>query len=419
MKKHSINCLLFILTVLLPEMVTAQWNMVRFDTHNYFTKAYTVTPNNAVVTGLDAGTGSFLLRSNNGGLSWDSIALNLTGNYQLHDLFFTDINNGYAGGLKNANEALIKTSDNGSTWSEITPDPLSSNPITSISFIDPQNGFVAGQSSIYKTIDGGVNWTSVSPGFAISDISFLDMINGYACGEANTNAIVMKTNDGGQTWSNLLTVTSPLVFVNNMEKLVVVNQNIIFSSFQYLNTLYRTINGGLSWDTITLPLIYAIQDYDFVDANIGHVLSSMGEIFGTIDGGLTWNLEYAVASGAYGPSVFLNSISFSGTTGYVCGSNGLIKKYSVSTGIDDHNLAESVSLYPNPVSASNILYINGITGSCTIEILNKFGQMVLKQNGKTEENQVMLNKIKLQAGVYTINIYNNKTRYTGKLVIVD
>ena len=418
MKKQILICLVITMTILCPAMVIAQWNMVRFDTYNYFTKAYTVTSNEVIITGLDAGIGSFILRSNNGGLAWDSIALNLAGNYRFSDLFFTDANNGFAGGLKGNNEALIKTNDNGSTWTEITPDPLSTSPINSVSFIDPQNGFASSQSAIYKTLDGGVSWTSVTPGFAINDISFLDMTNGFACGDATTNAIVMKTNDGGQSWSNILTATSPLMFVNSMKKLDVINQNIIFSSFQYLNTLYRTINGGLSWDTITIPLIYEIQDYDFIDANIGHVLTTMGEIFGTNDGGLTWSLEYAVASGAYGPSVYLNSISFAGTTGYVCGSNGLIKKFTVSTGINNHDAIEGVSLYPNPVSANKTLFINGISGDCTLEIFNKLGQLMINQN-ITNERQIVLNNLKLSAGVYTVSIYNNKERYTAKLVVVD
>ena len=75
MKTRTIISLLFILTILLPGMVSAQWNMVRFDTYNYFKRVHAVTPNNAFVTGLLVGGGSFILRSNNGGLIWDSIPL--------------------------------------------------------------------------------------------------------------------------------------------------------------------------------------------------------------------------------------------------------------------------------------------------------------------------------------------------------
>ena len=141
---------LFILLAFLPQFVWAQWSQVRFDEYNFFNRVVTATPTNAIVTGADpSGIGSFIMRTNNGGATWDSIVINGPSNtYTIGELFFTDIDNGFAGGVNNNNQSLLKTFDNGSTWTEITPDPTLQLPINVISFVDPLNGFVSDETNL-------------------------------------------------------------------------------------------------------------------------------------------------------------------------------------------------------------------------------------------------------------------------------
>jgi len=241
------------------------------------------------------------------------------------------------------------------------------------------------------------------------------MNNGYACGEAVPEAIVMKTTDGGQSWNAILNVTLPF-FINSMQKLDVISPDVVFCSAQYSNVIFRTINSGVSWDTITLPLIYSVQDYDFINANEGHVLSTMGEIYGTVDGGLTWTLEYAVAGGAYGPSVYLVSVSFSGTTGYVCGSSGLIKKYTTGTlGLPVANSSVTTMLYPNPISINESLMIKGETGIRQVEIYNNSGQLVFKTDITKNKEEIML---LLESGIYTVRITSDQLKRSHHKLVV-
>ena len=408
---------LIILLALLPQLASAQWSMVRFDEYNFFNRVVTATPDDAIVAGADpSGIGSFILRTNNGGSSWDSIVVNSPLNtYTISELFFTDVNNGFAGGINNNFQSLLKTSDNGSTWNEITPDPALILPINVISFVDPLNGFVSDETNLYKTIDGGTTWASSVPGFGLKDLVFSDMTHGYACGESIPNAVVMKTNDGGQTWTNMLSTAFQFFTSSSMQKLDVVNPDVVYCSGMYTNTIFRTIDGGISWDTITMSQIWGIQDYDFISMNEGHVLSTMGEIFGTTDGGQTWTLEYAVAGGAYGPSVFLVSISFAGTTGYVCGSNGLIKKYESTTGIETPGASDLFSFYPNPVSENGVLNIAGVDGKYDLQIYNQTGQLVISRD-QMEAGETL--KLNLSSGIYSIMITQNESRFNKKLVVV-
>jgi Secretion system C-terminal sorting domain len=164
-------------------------------------------------------------------------------------------------------------------------------------------------------------------------------------------------------------------------------------------------------------MIYGIQDFDFVSATEGHVLSNMGEIFGTVDGGLTWTLEYAVAGGAYGPSVFLVSISFSGNTGYVCGSSGLIKKYTEgTTGLQVAAAYPEVRFFPNPVSGTESYTIAGLSLGDRIEIYNQAGQSVFQKFNVQTIEKLQLN---LSAGVYSVRVISDQHISLQKLMIVD
>lgn len=411
---HGSRLLTFFM--LMPCFLSAQWNMVRFDEYNFFTKVETTTPSSAIVAGMDPAGGSFIMRTNDGGTTWDSIPLNTASTtYTISELCFTDNDNGYAGGTNNAFQSILKTSDNGSTWSDVTPDPTSINQINAISFTDPLTGYATDETNLYKTTNGGNSWTTSVPGFGIKDINFIDANNGYACGEIFPNAVVMKTNDGGQTWSNVLSAFFQLFVNSSMQKLDVITSDVVYCSTLYTTNLYRTTDGGMNWDTITMSQIYGIQDYDFVNALEGHVLSTMGEIFGTQDGGQTWTLEYAVATGAYGPSVFLNSISFAGTIGYVCGSNGLIKKYTLgTTGLLQPN-AGIISWYPNPLSANQSLQITGINGTYRLRVFNNEGQVVYSAD-QLQNNQLALN---LAAGIYTMEVISEQSTFRDKIVIIN
>ena len=76
----------------------------------------------------------------------------------LHDIVFTDPNNGWAVGRAGV---IIHTTDGGESWT-----PQVSNvtvPLHSVDFVDSLNGWAVGliennEGTILHTTDGGVNW---------------------------------------------------------------------------------------------------------------------------------------------------------------------------------------------------------------------------------------------------------------------
>lgn len=427
----NINTLLMVAGLMMaPVLANAQWSAVRFDSANIFRNIHAPNPNDVFSIGTDPNFGEyFLLRSADGGTNWDSIGLN-TGpdDYQVSELYFTDANNGFIGGRRNnANQNLQKTVNNGTTWTDITPAPSSTEAISGIYFLDASQGWATSAQSLYITTNGGTSWSTVTLSFTPEDIYFLSPLVGFASGGGVMSGpgLVMKTVDGGLTWTQSLSNTDQNLFVNRNNLLNVVDANTVFTSLEWTNKLYRTTDAGATWDTIVCDSVWQIVDFHFESADSGHVLSSMGQLFHTNDAGATWQLVYSAEWGLYGPTVMFYSLHFTQGVGYVCGSSGLIKRYDNSLNSVGESLenAGSLHVFPNPCyGAQNIaVETSGMTGDCSLWIMNALGEVVYFENVQNvgSRNMIWLNSPQLAAGSYTVVLHNDEQKQTAKLMIAE
>lgn len=121
---------------------------------------------------------------------------------------------GYAVGYirgESAKPFMLKTADDGATWTEVAP-PLTEGTPIDIFFLDEQTGWVVGASGddglVLKTTDGGTSWgvTLVhdSPLY-FKRVFFLDSLRGFALGGIEMGdkyySAVWETQDGGATWN--------------------------------------------------------------------------------------------------------------------------------------------------------------------------------------------------------------------------
>jgi photosystem II stability/assembly factor-like uncharacterized protein len=113
---------------------------------------------------------------------------------------------------------IIRSSDSGNTWQEITKGPR--NDLFAVSPIDSQTCFAAGRDGIIlKTTDGGKNWKQRrgQTDSAITGMYFLNRDTGWAVG---WHGYIIRTVDGGTSWqqqnSNTLTPLYRVFFVNSM-----------------------------------------------------------------------------------------------------------------------------------------------------------------------------------------------------------
>lgn len=90
-----------------------------------------------------------------------------------------------------------------------------------VDFPSDNVGYVVGEyGSVYKTTDGGANWTNcragnsvfANPDKLLRDIAFVDDHTGFLVG---TGSLVLRTTDGGKTWKR----ASNLDFKTNYQKI--------------------------------------------------------------------------------------------------------------------------------------------------------------------------------------------------------
>lgn len=204
---------------------------------------------------------------------------------------------------------------------------------SSIFFIDEMNGWIGGRSNrIKKTTDGGKSWISLNIGIIkdIWDIHFIDRNNGWACG---TNCAIIKTTDGGSTWTNLSTagpenkVCLSIKFLSESNGWMMSNYGQVLKTtdggvnwtvmkqlremgallsvidnntvYVYQRELYRTFNGGISWDShkIDIPEYNEPLDIHFHNSLTGLICSTSflssvavasSYALTTTDGGSSW-----------------------------------------------------------------------------------------------------------------------------------
>jgi photosystem II stability/assembly factor-like uncharacterized protein len=180
-------------------------------------------------------------------------------------IFFSDRNNGLAVGN---NHLALKTSDGGNTWTKLVIDSVGD--FVSVVSLSSDVSFVVGQyvepidnaphppvahynyhGYLYKTTDGGKTWTTLfhrsdqHSDERFYDCHFFDADNGFVVGME-----IFKTSDGGKTWSNI-----PALYPY-YSKIQFVNRNIGFIAGASYPTVFKTINGGASWDVSIRPSTY-------------------------------------------------------------------------------------------------------------------------------------------------------------------
>ncbi|MFH1937570.1 MAG: YCF48-related protein, partial [Bacteroidota bacterium] len=149
--------------------------------------------------------------------------------------------------------------------------------IFEITFINDQTGFIVGeQSTILKTTNGGTTWYDVSSGLPINttfvSISFPTQSVGYIGGHKGSgNNILIKTTDSGESWT---VIDEWLPYILDLQ-FVTPDSGILVT---YLSSSLRTMDGGQTWEELD-PYFSSMRLY-FADQNTGYF------VYGDDDGGM-------------------------------------------------------------------------------------------------------------------------------------
>lgn len=169
------------------------WN-VQYERPFVFLQCLAAADAQTAVAAGNFGNGvPLLVRTANGGQSWQEINTNLGLN---RDIDFADPLNGWIVG-----GGISKTSDAGLTWTLQTGSQYA---LEAVDMLDTQIGWAVGYfGEVRRTINGGVTWTSVGGGSVLGTVnllgvSALDADHAWVTGYGR---FVARTANGGATWT--------------------------------------------------------------------------------------------------------------------------------------------------------------------------------------------------------------------------
>lgn len=364
--------------------------------------------------------GGELLRTTNAGISWTKVSLPSQfvasqGGF-LDFVHMFDANVGVAVGDPTGTPAsfeILRTTDGGLTWNRIPsaniPAPFVGEAALVHSVFARGNTIWFGgaslgttdQERIFKSTDRGLTWTASQPTSlteTISKIAFKDDLNGIAY---NTKAInnvtsevnVIRTSDGGATWS-------PITPVNAR------TGSFFWYDIDAVNGRYYSV--GARFPEATPP----------VPENRGSSSS--------VDG-ITWNnisLSQPFLAIDLIPGTVTGTVAgYAGAGTDAMGSGGVYKASNVVTlATKDAALQGVLSVYPNP-SATGAFTVDlgsNLQAGAQLTVADALGRQVKAQtlNATTVGSKKLnLDLSSEKSGVYTLQIRTAAGIATQKLVV--
>jgi photosystem II stability/assembly factor-like uncharacterized protein len=341
-------------------------NWIPMYSNIYHEISYFLNDNTGFVCG-----GNTIEKTNNGGLNWQICYSN--SNQGFKAVYFINSQTGVAVGTK-----VMRTTNQGITWQE--PEYVPSGQFTSVTFIDQNTGIAVGTnfSSIY-TSNAGVSWEGGNV-LGVNRYSITSNRNEefLAVGE---HGLIVKSPDRGHSWfmkSNSM--------ISNVKSMYFLNDETGFC-LGYGGNVLKTINGGSSWNNLTLnrelysihfinvstgfigaagmvyktsnqgaswnktdSIIYGVAAFYFLAENLGYLVTSYGGVYKTVNNGSNWtnicNLNYSCLD----PLYFANE-----QTGYILGYSAVMK--STNGGVNWFGLVGGLTNY-----FTSMVFVNQKTG---------------------------------------------------------
>jgi photosystem II stability/assembly factor-like uncharacterized protein len=347
-------------------------------------------------TGFCAGNNGELLKTTNGGQTWNAITSGTSDN--ITSILFLDNNTGY---YSTSTGYVFKTTNGGASWTSKKLQTIGA--INGIDFLNNSIGLAVGDNgSIFRTSNGGDSWTdlgSISV-YVVNDVVFVNDTLAVAVGATGS---VLSSSDAGLTWDQK-TITSSNTF-NAIEKINDSKAAMVGSLGMYSEFSAVTMLASNEQTIDTDQPADLLKDIHLSPSGNLYVVGFNQTVLITNPGWKTWDLD-SVNN--------LNSVHFlNDTIGFTCGANGKI--YKTTTGgfplSNKELIIENLNLYPNP--AENVINFVGLESEeNNLFIFASNGKLIRK--GKIHQSQIDIEN--LMSGLYFIKIINSEKIYKGKFL---
>ncbi len=192
------------------------------------------------------------------------------------------------------------------TWVPVDDLPEGMGRYDDISFSDARHGWTVKSGILFGTSDGGETWSRLfdsneepEGGVYFRSVAFADAQRGWL-GSLDPGRVLWETTDGGQTATDITDRISGAM-PSGLCGMWVVDSLTVVAAGQFFDdpVIVKTTDGGQTWTSQDLSaLVGGLTDVYFFDADRGIAAGRIydGEdirvgVIGTEDGGATWTLR--------------------------------------------------------------------------------------------------------------------------------
>ena len=235
------------------------------------------------IPGFGLATGNFGRQvSRDGGLSWVESP---------NDIFRVDFREDQVG-LGVSETGIYRTADGGDTFAEVM-----AGGGQAVTFLSNAVAVAIVDSTFARSTDGGLTWTIGADAqgkrtlFAVS--ADVVLATGRAGQWPDYDDRILRSADGGQTWSDL-----GEVMPQGVHSLAIPSGQVVVGA-DLAGNMYRSADAGQTWSQSfaspgPIPSFFQITEPDFPDAQTGYFGYGAGFVIKTTDGGQSW---FQISSG--------------------------------------------------------------------------------------------------------------------------
>jgi len=361
-----------------------------------------------------------VLRTTDKGQTWVNVSGNIAVANPLYNIWGIDANNAIVIGDPSAGAYVWKTTNGGTNWVEVLSQ--TGGFLNAVWMTSSTNGFmtgdpVGGRWSLWKTNNGGSNWDSAGLYVPTTQAGWNNSlyISGSKIWFGTNAAFIMYSSDNGATWGQQTTpaTNSYIIWFNN--------DNVGLSGG---TSLYVTTNGGGTWSSLTSPVATSVSGITGSGTE-WWVTPMSTPVYYSSNNGANWTTQYTAPAGSF----YHLTKARTGNTIWGVRSNGGISRYgSPLTGVTPivtTNVPENYTLsqnYPNPFNPiTRINFSISRNGFVTLKIYDVLGREIttLVNEVKNAGNYIVdFNASNLSSGVYFYKLEVNGFADVKKMTLV-